>query len=298
MNIDSNFDETLSWDNLKTCPHCHNEIPEIAKHCPYCGKACDKEKGEKKKPKINIAIAAGAIAIIILLISISLNVGDKSEPPGDKDGRQSQEVAYSPEDNKEDSSEIPSWDNLEGSENDHGTDPGVEEAASGPPTVENQEDADGVEEDQAAEAEEPPTAVNQNDINDVEVGEEAETVEHPSADKQDDSNQREEEKRSPEVSKSSFETACMVVFEKELNDNDITNIKQTAPDNLPETPIQMAINYLYARHGYHFQTDTIRKYFISTDWYEDQGKTIEQCEAEMNKIEKHNLDKLVKLRKK
>ena len=95
----------------------------------------------------------------------------------------------------------------------------------------------------------------------------------------------------------SFEDACMVCIDRRITDEDIDAIYSTAPSGLPETPIQMAINYVYAWHGYHFHTDSIRKYFLDTTWYVDEGRSIEQCEARMDSVEKSNLDKLVALRK-
>ena len=93
-----------------------------------------------------------------------------------------------------------------------------------------------------------------------------------------------------------FEEACMVGVSRRLTDDDIDAIYRYAPGNLPETPIQMAINYIYAWHGYHFNTDEIREYFLDTSWYKDKGKTIDECNAEMDSIEKDNVKKLVSLR--
>ena len=108
----------------------------------------------------------------------------------------------------------------------------------------------------------------------------------------------EDNKKDDESYNLSYEEACMVVLSRNITDEDIINIKESAPDNLPEEPIQMAINYLYAWNGYHFHTDAIYEYFLETTWYVDEGRTIEECEARMNDIEKANLDKLVALIKK
>ncbi|MBP3895512.1 MAG: YARHG domain-containing protein, partial [Mogibacterium sp.] len=94
----------------------------------------------------------------------------------------------------------------------------------------------------------------------------------------------------------SFEDACMVCIDRRITDEDIDAIYSTAPSGLPETPIQMAINYVYAWHGYHFKTDEIRVYFQNLDWYSDQGKSIDQVNAEMNAVQKDNVKKLVELR--
>lgn len=93
-----------------------------------------------------------------------------------------------------------------------------------------------------------------------------------------------------------FEDACMVCVDRSITDSDIDAIYSTAPSDLPETPIQMAINYIYAWYGYHFKTDDIREYFLKLDWYTDRGKSIDTVNAEMNAMHKENVKKLVKLR--
>ena len=103
----------------------------------------------------------------------------------------------------------------------------------------------------------------------------------------------------PEESKQetlTFEDACLVCVDRSISDSDIDAIYSTAPSNLPETPIQMAINYIYAWYGYHFKTDEIREYFLQLDWYTDRGKSIDTVNAEMNAMHKDNVKKLVELR--
>ena len=103
----------------------------------------------------------------------------------------------------------------------------------------------------------------------------------------------------PEESKQetlTFEDACLVCVDRRISDSDIDAIYSTAPSNLPETPIQMAINYIYAWYGYHFKTDEIREYFLKLDWYTDRGKSIDTVNAEMNAMHKDNVKKLVELR--
>ncbi len=99
-----------------------------------------------------------------------------------------------------------------------------------------------------------------------------------------------------ELDVSSFDEACRISLERELKSEDIDSIYRLDPGNLPETPLQMAINYIYAWHGYHFKTEKIAEYFKSMYWYEDEGRTIEQCEADMNGTEKKNLNKLTAIR--
>ena len=93
-----------------------------------------------------------------------------------------------------------------------------------------------------------------------------------------------------------FEDACMVCIDRRITDEDIDAIYRTAPSNLPETPIQMAINYIYAWYGYHFKTDEIREYFQGLDWYTDRGKSIDTVNAEFSSLHRDNVKKLVELR--
>jgi hypothetical protein len=94
----------------------------------------------------------------------------------------------------------------------------------------------------------------------------------------------------------SFEDACFVCIDRTLTGSDIDAIKEYAPANLPETPVQMAINYVYAWYGYHFNTDTIRQYFLKTDWYTDRGRDSDECDSLMNSVQKENLEILKRLR--
>ena len=83
MNNESNIDNSLYWGNLKTCPSCEEEIPEIADYCPFCGKACKEEKVAGKNKKVYLAIAAVVVSLI-LAISFSRN-SDKVSKTSDKD---------------------------------------------------------------------------------------------------------------------------------------------------------------------------------------------------------------------
>lgn len=115
-------------------------------------------------------------------------------------------------------------------------------------------------------------------------------------DTQKDEPQKEEPAEESAQGTFSFEDACMVCIEQRISDSDIDAIYRTAPSNLPETPIQMAINYIYAWYGYHFKTDEIREYFQGLDWYTDRGKSIDTVNAEFNSLHRDNVKKLVELR--
>ena len=43
---ESNFDNVKLENRLKICPECGNQVPTIAKYCPFCGEALDPWDGE------------------------------------------------------------------------------------------------------------------------------------------------------------------------------------------------------------------------------------------------------------
>jgi len=65
-----------------------------------------------------------------------------------------------------------------------------------------------------------------------------------------------------------------------------------------EEIIQYAINELYARHHYSFQTETWNDYYSSFSWYTDEGLSMEEAKAQFNAYEDYNLKLLVKEQKK
>lgn len=60
--------------------------------------------------------------------------------------------------------------------------------------------------------------------------------------------------------------------------------------SLEQTELRMLINALYAYHGYTFETDDYKRLFSRMEWYTPQEKTMEECEAEFNSIERANKD--------
>lgn len=65
-------------------------------------------------------------------------------------------------------------------------------------------------------------------------------------------------------------------------------------EQLSDEDLRIAINEIYARHGYHFKSADLQDYFSNTSWYVDEGIT-DQSEilSELNKYEKENLDNLI-----
>ena len=62
---ESNFDNVKLENRLKICPECGNQVPTIAKYCPFCGKPLNDNSVEKNPTKKYIQIVAGALAIIV-----------------------------------------------------------------------------------------------------------------------------------------------------------------------------------------------------------------------------------------
>ena len=65
-------------------------------------------------------------------------------------------------------------------------------------------------------------------------------------------------------------------------------------EQLSDEDLRIAINEIYARHGYHFKSAALQDYFSNTSRYVDEGIT-DQSEilSELNKYEKENLDNLI-----
>ena len=110
--------------------------------------------------------------------------------------------------------------------------------------------------------------------------------------KKEEEEKKKKEEEEEKDSNKSFDSTCRALSDRVFSDDEIRKIKEDAPDNLPERPYQMAINYLYAIHGYHFNTDSIRDYFNKQSWYDDKGRDMGACEAEMSSTEKENKKKL------
>lgn len=70
-------------------------------------------------------------------------------------------------------------------------------------------------------------------------------------------------------------------------------------EELDNEDLRIAINEIYARHGYIFQSSQeMRDYFDDKDWYEPDDDMDDMKKVPLNKTEKKNIDKMVKERDK
>ena len=65
---------------------------------------------------------------------------------------------------------------------------------------------------------------------------------------------------------------------------------------LSDKDLRLAINEIYARHGYAFTTKEMQDYYGKLDWYENLNKTQEEVNAELTTIEYQNKEMLTKER--
>jgi hypothetical protein len=118
---------------------------------------------------------------------------------------------------------------------------------------------------------------------------------------------------------SSYKVSGSITFEviyKEKDENDISNRIKNPKDYVFEyshyeyltkeqlyeiktsNQLRIAINEIYARHGYCFRNnETVQKYFDSKSWYERDETVFEDSHIELNKYEYANLKKLTSLKK-
>lgn len=82
-------------------------------------------------------------------------------------------------------------------------------------------------------------------------------------------------------------------------DSDSRYLKETELDNLSEEEVLIALNELYARKGYKFQTNQfLIDHFNNCDWYHGKYKNQSVVEKKFNKYERKNKDMLVAYEKK
>ncbi len=65
---------------------------------------------------------------------------------------------------------------------------------------------------------------------------------------------------------------------------------------LSDADLRLAINEIYARHGYAFTTKEMQDYYGKLDWYENLNKTQDEVNAELTTIEYQNKEMLTKER--
>lgn len=59
--------------------------------------------------------------------------------------------------------------------------------------------------------------------------------------------------------------------------------------NLNGSQLRIMRNYIFARHGYIFQSDDLRRYFNQYSWYEPRYSDVS---SQLNKVEKANVNKI------
>ena len=63
---------------------------------------------------------------------------------------------------------------------------------------------------------------------------------------------------------------------------------------MSDDDIQLAINTIYARHGYQFKDSELLQYFKGFDWYQPTETDMEKVNNSFSEIEKKNVDFLAK----
>lgn len=82
-------------------------------------------------------------------------------------------------------------------------------------------------------------------------------------------------------------------------ESDSGYISKDAAEELNDSELRIAINEIYARHGYHFKSEDLQDYFDSKPWYEDQGITDQsEIASDFNVYEKKNVQILTNERSK
>ena len=93
------------------------------------------------------------------------------------------------------------------------------------------------------------------------------------------------------------EYLCSFSAERRMTQEDVAGIASESIENLPEgtTPVQMAVNEMYARHGYQFKNQDIQAYFEQKQWYNEipeRNSDMDAVYQGMTEIEKANVDML------
>lgn len=77
-----------------------------------------------------------------------------------------------------------------------------------------------------------------------------------------------------------------------LADSSDKSISKSDIKSLSNYDLRIAINEIYARHGYTFQAADLNDYFNNKDWYEPDSSLTDMNDVKISKIEKKNLDKM------
>ena len=79
--------------------------------------------------------------------------------------------------------------------------------------------------------------------------------------------------------------------------SDTQYITERQLDRLSRDEVRLILNEIYARHGYVFQTDVYRNYFMNKTWYYPRYSENSQVEGLFNAIEKANTETIVEYEK-
>lgn len=79
--------------------------------------------------------------------------------------------------------------------------------------------------------------------------------------------------------------------------SDTQYITEAQLNRLSRDEVRLILNEIYARHGYAFQTDVYRNYFMSKTWYYPRYSENSQVEVYFNAIEKANTETIVEYEK-
>ncbi|GEM_PF-1292730 len=77
-----------------------------------------------------------------------------------------------------------------------------------------------------------------------------------------------------------------------LADSSDKSISKSDIKSLSNYDLRIAINEIYARHGYTFKAADLNDYFNNKDWYEPDSSLTDMNDVKISKIEKKNLDKM------
>lgn len=79
-----------------------------------------------------------------------------------------------------------------------------------------------------------------------------------------------------------------------FHDSDKRYLTEAELDKLTEAEVRIALNEIYARRGYIFQTaEDMKAHFSNLDWYHGSEQDMNKVAAEFNEYEKKNVDMLV-----
>ena len=83
-----------------------------------------------------------------------------------------------------------------------------------------------------------------------------------------------------------------------LPNSNVSDLKDEEVAALLNDDLRLAINEMYARHGYKFKSEDLQNYFNGKTWYKNENKTEDVVKAEFSEVETRNMVKLTNERSK